>query len=341
MFIHHRSPTKPFKAGKSHNKRTRKNIHKKENQYSHSNMQYLEFTFTTRPATEAVQDIVSAVLAEIGFDSFVHTDELDRPTKMRTEDPEAPILEEKAQEDHFQCYIQKALFDQAALDEALENFPLPDVEITYEMKEAEDKDWNEEWEKNYFKPLVVDNRCVIASTFHENVPEAEYKILINPQMSFGTGHHATTSQMISRLLEDDINGLEVLDMGCGTSILAILAKKRGAKHCLGIDVDEWCIKNSKENIALNNLDGIDIELGNALSLEGKGPFDLIIANINLGILLNDLKYYVPCMKQGGHIYMSGFYDTDVPKLLETAEALGLKLVDQRVMDGWACIKLQK
>lgn len=117
------------------------------------------------------------------------------------------------------------------------------------MQEAEDKDWNEEWEKNYFKPLVVDGRCVIASTFHTDVPKAEYSITINPQMSFGTGHHATTSQMISRLLNDDITGLEVLDMGCGTSILAILARMRGAKHCLGIDVDEWCVKIRARTLA--------------------------------------------------------------------------------------------
>lgn len=209
------------------------------------------------------------------------------------------------------------------------------------MAEAEDKDWNEEWEKNYFKPLVVDDRCVIASTFHTDVPEAEYKITINPQMSFGTGHHATTSQMISRLLTDDITGLEVLDMGCGTSILAILARMRGAKHCVGIDVDEWCVKNSRENIALNHLDGIDVELGDASSLADKGPFDLVIANINLGILLNDLKYYVPRMKEGAHIYMSGFYDTDIPQLMAEAEKQGLTLVDEHVLDGWACLKLKK
>lgn len=304
-------------------------------------MQYLEFTFTTRPATEAVQDVLSAVLAEIGFDSFVHTDELDRHAVAHCANPEQPTFEEKLDEDHFQCYIQKALFDQQALDDTLAAFPLSDVEITYQMAEAEDKDWNEEWEKNYFKPLVVDGRCVIASTFHTDVPEAEYKITINPQMSFGTGHHATTSQMISRLLTDDITGLEVLDMGCGTSILAILARMRGAKHCVGIDVDEWCVKNSRENIALNHLDGIDVELGDASSLADKGPFDLVIANINLGILLNDLKYYVPRMKEGAHIYMSGFYDTDIPQLMAEAEKQGLTLVDEHVLDGWACLKLKK
>ncbi len=302
-------------------------------------MQYLQFTFTTQPAGEAIEDVLSAVLAEIGFDSFVRTADLEQTAVSHSANPEQPAFESVGAEEHFECYIQKALFSQESLNEALKNFPLPGVQISYTQREAEDKDWNEEWEKNYFKPLVVDGRCVISSTFHTDVPEAEYSIKINPQMSFGTGHHATTSQMISRLLSDNIEGLDVLDMGCGTSILAILARMRGARHCLGIDVDEWCVKNSRENIQLNGLSGIDVELGDASSLKGRGPFDLVIANINLGILLNDLKHYVPVMKRGGHIYMSGFYDTDIPRLLAEAEKQGLALVDQHVLDGWACLKL--
>ena len=304
-------------------------------------MQYLEFTFTTTPATETVHDVLSAVLAEIGFDSFVHTSELDRAAKERGADPEAPVLEEKAGTDYFKCYIQQSLYDADALSAVLEAFPLPGVSISYDMQEAEDKDWNEEWEKNYFKPLVVDGRCVIAGTFHKDVPEAEYRITINPKMSFGTGHHATTAQMIGRLLDDDISGLEVLDMGCGTSILAILARLRGAQHCTAIDVDEWCVKNSLENITLNGVDGIDVELGDASSLADKGPFDLIIANINLGILLRDMGHYTARLKQGGMLYMSGFYTSDVPQLLAEAGRQGLTLADQRETDGWACLKLTK
>lgn len=302
-------------------------------------MQYLEFTFTTQPANEAVHDVLAAVLAEIGFDSFVDTAQLDRAAVHHAANPEHPEFEAPRGEGEFRCYILKSLFSQEALDEALASFPLPDVKISYTQAEAEDKDWNEEWEKNYFTPLVVDGRCVIASTFHKDVPEAEYRIFINPQMSFGTGHHATTSQMISRLLEDDLSGKEVLDMGCGTSILAILARMRGARHCVGIDVDEWCVKNSRENIALNHLDGIDVELGDAASLAGQGPFDLVIANINLGILLRDLPAYVGVMKPGAAIYMSGFYDSDVPQLVSRAEELGLTLADKRVKDDWACLKL--
>lgn len=304
-------------------------------------MKYLEFTFTTKPADEAVQDVLSAVLAEVGFDSFVHTGSLDLPRAARTDDPEAPVFAEAAATDQFKAYIQRDLFDADALRAALADFPLPDVEITYEQAEAEDKNWNEEWEKNYFQPLVVDGRCVIASTFHKDVPTAEFNITINPQMSFGTGHHATTSQMISRILTDDMTGLDVLDMGCGTSILAILARLRGAARCTAIDNDEWCVRNSEENIALNHVDGIEVSLGDASALADKGPFDVVIANINRNILLADLKHYVARMKAGAIIYMSGFYVADIAKIREEAERHGLQFVDAHDLDDWACVKFKK
>lgn len=313
-------------------------------------MKYLEFTFTTSPANEAISDVLSMVLAEIGFESFIHTDELDLPRVGNDDNfPEAPIFADKADEDTYLAYIQTSLFDQAALDACLENFPLPDVTITYEQKEAEDKDWNEEWEKNYFQPIIIPGqerpRCTIAATFHKDVPNGDYNVRINPQMSFGTGHHQTTAQMIGRILDDDMEGLEVLDMGCGTSILAILARMRGAKHCVAVDFDEWCVKNSIENIAINGLDGIDVYHGDASALapftSEAGFFDLVIANINRNILLADLKHYVRTMKAGAHIYMSGFYTEDVPMLRAHAESLGLTFVDERSLDNWACIKMCK
>lgn len=310
-------------------------------------MQYLEFTFETQPATEAIHDILADVLATVGFDSFVHSDELESHAVTHAPDPEHPDFLPQAGDGTFKAYIPKAAYDPDTLDAALADFPLPGVTVHYTMAEAEDKDWNEEWERNYFQPLCVDGRCVIAGTFHQDVPDAEYRIFINPQMSFGTGHHATTSQMISRLLSEDLTGREVLDMGCGTGILALLARLRGARHCLGIDVDEWCVKNSRDNIALNHfadgrpIDGIDIELGDASSLAGRGPFDLILANINLGILLRDLPAYIPCLRIGGEIFLSGFYDTDIPQLVTAAEAFGLTLVDRHVLDGWACLKMRR
>lgn len=304
-------------------------------------MKYLEFTFTTRPADEAVQDVLAAVLAETGFDSFVHTGSLDLPRMAGTDNPEAPEFAAPAETDSFKAYIRKDLYDAGALQTAIGDFPLPGVEITYDMAEAEDKNWNEEWEKNYFQPLVVDGRCVVASTFHKDVPHAEFNITINPQMSFGTGHHATTAQMIKRILDDDMAGREVLDMGCGTSILAILARMRSARHCVAIDNDEWCVRNSLENIALNGVDGIDVHLGDAGILADKGPFDVVIANINRNILLADLCLYVPRMKEDGIIYMSGFYTDDVPKIQAEAERLGLRLADIRDRDRWACVKFVK
>lgn len=147
--------------------------------------------------------------------------------------------------------------------------------------------------------------------------------------------------MIQRILDDDMEGREVLDMGCGTSILAILARMRGAKHCVAVDVDEWCVKNSQDNIALNHVDNIDVFLGDASCLASKGPFDLVIANINRNILLNDLQYYVPRMKEGAYIYMSGFYVSDIEKIRKEAERQGLTFVDARSQDDWACVKLVK
>lgn len=310
-------------------------------------MQYLEFTFTTTPSGEAISDVLSAVLAEVGFESFVHTDELDRP-RIALEDgfPEAPIFADKAESGQYKAYIQTGLYDEAALHAALAAFPLPDVEIHYEQVAAEDKNWNEEWEKNYFQPLVIGTpdhaRCVVASTFHKDVPTADYHIAINPQMSFGTGHHQTTAQMLERLLDDEVEGFEVLDMGCGTSILAILASQRGAKHCVAVDFDEWCVRNSLDNIALNKLYNIEVLHGDAGVLAPFADrFDLIIANINRNILLADLPRYVPTLRGGGHIYMSGFYTEDVSRLRTAAEALGLQFVDERSRDNWACIKFVK
>lgn len=165
-------------------------------------MKYLEVTFTTHPCNETVNDVVSALAGEIGFESFVEC--------------EAGV----------QAYIQQTLFDEEALKEMIASFPLPDTTVKYTIKEAEDKNWNEEWEKNFFQPIVIGDRCCIHSTFHKDTPKTEYEILINPQMAFGTGHHETTSSIISELLEADLKGKSVLDMGCGTSILAICLHAR-------------------------------------------------------------------------------------------------------------------
>lgn len=277
-------------------------------------MKYFEFTFSTRPCSETVSDVLAAVLGEAGFESFVTTD------------------------NGLTAYIQQALCDETAIKEAIAEFPIPDTDITYSYVEAEDKDWNEEWEKNFFQPIIIGDRCVIHSTFHHDVPQVEYDIVINPQMAFGTGHHETTSLIIGELLETALNGKSVLDMGCGTSILAILARLRGAAPCLAIDIDEWCVRNSIENIALNGLTNIEVKEGDASILQGKGPFDVVIANINRNILVNDMKHYIACMQPGSELYMSGFYIDDVPVIRAEAERNGLTFVHQKEKNRWAAVK---
>jgi len=280
-------------------------------------MKYLEFIFHTEPCTEVVNDVLSAVLGEVGFESFVE------------------------QEGGIAAYIQTALYDEEALKSALDSFPLADTTLTYTYKEAEDKDWNEEWEKNFFQPIVIGNRCVIHSTFHHDVPQAEYDIVINPQMAFGTGHHETTSLIIGELLEADLQGKALLDMGCGTSILAILARMRGAAPCTAIDIDEWCVRNSLENIELNHVDNISVFQGDASILPDKGPFDVVIANINRNILLNDMKHYVARMNPGARLFMSGFYTDDIPAIREEAERNGLRFVHHKEKNRWAAVQFEK
>lgn len=307
-------------------------------------MKYLQYTFTLTPSSEVAADVLSALLAEIGFESFVHSRDLTMEKVIDPTNPEADTFAYTTDEDQYSAYVQKALFDEEAFKMVIQNFPLPDVQIDYACTEPEDKDWNVEWERNYFQPILVEaggHSCSIASTFHKDVPEAEYAIRIDPRMSFGTGHHQTTSQMISRLLEADLTGKEVLDMGCGTSILAILARMRGAHHCWGIDIDEWCVENSRENIALNHLDGIDVTLGTAETLATMPQFDLIIANINRNILLQDMPAYVSVLRPGGQIFMSGFYTEDISILETRANELGLTLIDTRSRDNWACLAFQK
>lgn len=278
-------------------------------------MKYFEVTFSANPCNETITDILSALTAEIGFESFIEC------------------------EGGMQAYVQQSLFDEEALKNIIADFPIPDTEITYTITEPEDKDWNEEWEKNFFQPIVIEDRCVIHSTFHKDYPKAEYDIVINPQMAFGTGHHETTSSILGELLDADLKGKSVLDMGCGTSILAILASMRGADPVTAIDIDDWCVNNSRDNIALNNINNITVELGDASLLEGRKPFDVIIANINRNILLNDMAAYTACMHKGSEIYMSGFYVHDIDAIRSKGESLGLKFVHYREKNNWAAVKL--
>lgn len=280
-------------------------------------MKYLEFSFHTTPCTEVVNDVLSAVLADAGFESFVE------------------------QPDGLLAYIQQSLYDEASVEAAISEFPIPDTAIEYSFVEAEDKDWNEEWEKNFFQPIVIGNRCVIHSTFHHDVPEAEYDIAINPQMAFGTGHHETTSLIIGEILDSNMSGKKVLDMGCGTSILAILARMKGAASCTAIDIDDWCVRNSIENIELNGVDEIEVCLGDASILADKGPFDMVIANINRNILLADMQHYIARMNEGATLLMSGFYVDDIPLIKAEAERLGLTFNGYKEKNRWVVTSFKR
>lgn len=277
-------------------------------------MKYFEFNFTSKPSNETIYDVLSALLAEVGFESFI------------------------TEEDNLKAYIQQSLFDKAALDTTLADFPIAETEILYDFKEAEDKNWNEEWEKNFFQPIIIGDKCVIHSTFHKDIPKTDYDIVINPQMAFGTGHHETTSQLIDALLIEDFDGKAVLDMGCGTAILAIMACLRGAKSCTAIDIDDWCVRNSIENLELNNISNVKVKLGDASILSEDEKYDVVIANINRNILLNDMKHYVKCMNRGGTLYMSGFYVEDIPFICDEARLYGLHFSHHTEKNNWAAVK---
>lgn len=281
-------------------------------------MIYIEVTFTLSPWSETAQDVLTGMAGEIGFESFVEEGEC------------------------LKAYIQQKLYDEQALKEMVADFPMPEVSISYSAMEQEDKDWNEEWEKNFFKPIIIGEKCIIHSTFHKDIPQMEYDILINPQMSFGTGHHETTNLIVSRLLETDLQGKSVLDMGCGTSILAILSSKRGADPITAIDIDDWCVSNSADNIRLNQIDNISVKLGDANLLRTERPtFDLIIANINRNILVADMDAYAVCMKEGSRIFLSGFYVEDIPVIKESLEKNGLTFVGYHENNRWAMVTGKK
>lgn len=283
-------------------------------------MRYLEFTFKLTPQSSDFEDVFIDLLGEIGFDSFVKS---------------------TAPDEQMKGYIPVKDFRETDLKNCIADFPLPDVDINYTYQEAEDKDWNEVWEKNYFEPLVIGDQCVVAAPFHQNIPQAKFNITINPKMSFGTGHHETTSQMLKAILSLDLKGKKILDMGCGTGLLAILAAMKGADNCMAIDIDEWCVNNTTENLALNHINNIEVLLGDAAGLKDKGPFDVILANIHLNVILNDMPDYIERLNPNGYFLTSGFYLDDLPRIKEKAESLGLKLITATDERLWCCAVFQR
>lgn len=278
-------------------------------------MEYTAVKFKFRFEEAFAADLFVAFLAENGFDSFENWEE------------------------GIEAYIPSEDFSEDELVEKITNFPYQGVELL-SVNAIPDQNWNEEWEKNFFSPIVIGDECVIHSSFHKDVPQVQYDIQINPKMAFGTGHHATTSLIIAALLEAELRGKSLLDMGCGTAVLAILAAMRGAAPITAIDIDTWCVENAKENSQINKIENIDIRLGDARLLKGM-HFDVILANINRNILLTDMKTYASCLNEQGELYLSGFYTEDIPILEAEALKHGLKTLEYKEKNNWAMMRLVK
>ena len=270
---------------------------------------YLGYHFKVEPK-ELGSEILVAELGEKPFESFIET------------------------ENGVNAYIQKALWTEDVLEDIF-ILNSPEFTVSYTIEEIEQVNWNEEWEKN-FSPIDVDGICHVRAPFHEKT-DAQYDIVIEPKMSFGTGHHETTHMMIQHILENDFEGKKTLDMGCGTAILAILAEMKGAQPTDAIDIDNWCYLNSIENAERNDCKHISVYEGDASLLEGK-KYDIIIANINRNILLNDMQQYVDCLNENGTLFLSGFYEEDIPAIDASCTEKGLTYVKKHQRNNWVALK---
>jgi len=297
-------------------------------------MKYFEVAFTLIPYSADACDVLAALAGEVGFETFMET------------------------ETGLTGYVQQALFDEPALKEALEDFPFEGVCISYEVHEAEDKDWNEQWEQEGFEPIVVNSEQRIVNSekgyaivihdgrhLPEAIPEEAIAIEIDAKLAFGTGTHETTRMVCSALLSylspltAHLSPLKILDCGTGTGILSICALKLGAREAVGYDIDEWSVDNARHNAVINHVDDRFTSLLGDVSIlnEVEGTFDLVMANINRNILLADMPMMHKKMAPGAQLILSGFYTTDIPMLKEKAESLGMTLIAQQEDNDWACL----
>jgi ribosomal protein L11 methyltransferase len=276
-------------------------------------LNYLEINITISPALPW-RELINADLGDIGFESFVD------------------------KEDGTQAFIRVDDFSEEKLTRLLESYN-DSCKTTFSKKEIESVNWNEEWEKN-FDPIFVGDNCVVRATFHQLEKQYPYDIIINPKMSFGTGHHATTHLMIQEMLTIDLKGTDVLDMGCGTSVLAILASKLEAKTVLAIDNDQWAVDNSVENIKLNNIENVETVRGSDDEFNGK-RFNIILANINLNVLLAQIDSYYSAMLEEGVILFSGVLEKDVSKLYAAVKQIGFSIIDTKQKDKWVMVRCKK
>lgn len=284
-------------------------------------MKYYVANFDIECADELLQparELLSAAACEAGFEAFEDTD------------------------NGIAGYVQRPLYDKEALDAAIADYMPEGTQVTYNIEEVPDQDWNQDWEDQGFEPIGVSDHLVIYDAKHTDMSmfagdDGVMRLFIEARNAFGTGTHQTTRMILRRLLGMDLTGKSVLDCGCGTGILGIVALRLGANRVLGYDIDEWSSENAKHNAALNGVDNLDVLLGDASVLDGvKEEFDVVIANINRNILLNDMTAFRSHLKTGGRLILSGFYETDVPMLEQAAQSNGLTIIDV-VTDGeWAC-----
>ncbi len=278
-------------------------------------MNYIQVTFSFKAIEEYQQDLLIAELADIGFNTF-----------------------EDAAEG-FVGFIDFSAFNEDALIAVLKSFEGA-FQYSYVVSEIEGRNWNEEWEKN-FEPLIIDEQCYVRATFHEAKPQYKYEIIIDPKMAFGTGHHQTTTMMMQYILETDVEDKDILDMGCGTAILAILAAKKGASKLLAIDNDEVCYQSSIENAALNGIHNL-VAICGGKEVIPDTTFDIILANINRNILLDQIPVYANVLKPGGSIFFSGFYESpDLEMIKKACQPFGMKYVDHKKIGEWVAAHFRK
>ena len=284
-------------------------------------MKYYLANFDIECADELLQparELLSAAACEAGFEAFEDTD------------------------NGIAGYVQRPLYDKEALDAAIADYMPEGTQVTYNIEEVPDQDWNQGWEDQGFEPIGVSDHLVIYDAKHTDMSmfagdDGVMRIFIEARNAFGTGTHQTTRMILRRLLGMDLTGKSVLDCGCGTGILGIVALRLGANRVLGYDIDEWSSENAKHNAALNGVNNLDVLLGDASVLDGvKEEFDVVIANINRNILLNDMTAFRSHLKTGGRLILSGFYETDVPMLEQAAQSNGLTIIDVVTDEEWAC-----
>jgi len=276
---------------------------------------YIALRIDAVPCSEDITDLLAAFLCDEGFESF------------------------KPDDCGLTAYVRTDLYDEGAVKKILEEFPI-DTDFTFSSETVKGEDWNEEWEKHYFQPIVVDDKCVVHSSFHKDVPSAEYDIVIDPKMAFGTGHHSTTSNMMRHILSSDMEGKSVIDMGTGTGILAILCKMKGADNVTGIEIDPFAWENAVENAALNNVK-VNMLCGDAGLLAGLDQADYFLANINRNVITSDIESYVSCLKQGGIMLLSGFYMSYIPIVEKAANEYGLFLESEKEDNDWVALRFKK